>query len=393
MASLGGADVLSDAMHHVQHTSFIHLPIGKQRLFHMIFGPEIAAYHWVHGKVDAIYDRFFGQAVAGPDQGRMVEYFAAGCPHCKHLEPVWKEAVSKWGQEEGAEAKNVVWQTKQCLDENWKPGRDYEECKAQHIYGFPTVRFFGPGKEHGDDFFLERTPEKLVEFAKTGIHPDPMIMPRLEGDVSDVKMVDFYSEACPHCKHLEPVWEKATQQWEKTVQDAEDAPLAVWQKKECFDKDWNPGKDSAECEKFHVDAFPTIRLFKPDPHGHGFVGVDFDGHRTPEGLNHFLMKEVGMPEPPPAPAAEAHTAEAHEAPAAEPSPAVVAVKEAPAAAVAAPAAEDATPPEEPRAEVAVPAALKAALAPLPLLSCLPPSRARKARKGSGSPPVAVSSFI
>lgn len=392
VAAAGGADVLSDAAHHVsQHVhnvSFLQLPIAKQKLFKMIFGPEIAAYHWIHNKLDNLHERVFGQPVAGPDQARMVEYFAAGCPHCKHLEPVWKDAVSKWAQQDGTEANKVVWQTKQCLDEHWKPGRDYQECKDQHIYGFPTVRFFGPGAEHGDDFFLERTPDKLVEFAKTGVHPDPLNMPRLEGDVSDVKMVDFYSAACPHCKALDPVWEKATQKWEETVKQAEEAPLAVWQKKECFDKDWNPGKDSAECEKFHVDAFPTIRLFKPDPHGHGFAGVDYDGARSPEALNDFLKKEVGMPD---VPAPAAHAAAAEPSPAAD---AADAAKEAPAAAAADHGAVG-TPQEEERAEVPVAAAIKAAMVPLPMLtlSCLPPARKRKELRSAESPPASVSAFM
>ena len=26
-------------------------------------------------------------SIAGPDQSRMVEYYAKACPHCEHLEP------------------------------------------------------------------------------------------------------------------------------------------------------------------------------------------------------------------------------------------------------------------------------------------------------------------
>lgn len=39
--------------------------------------------------------------------GRMVEFFAQSCPHCKHLEPIWKDASHKWA-EQGQERENVV---------------------------------------------------------------------------------------------------------------------------------------------------------------------------------------------------------------------------------------------------------------------------------------------
>ena len=106
--------------------------------------------------------------------------------------------------------------------------------KAEGVARFPTIRFFGPGAKTGEDFFLDRTSEKLVDFAKTGISPNPDVMPRAPGDVSDMKLVDFYAEACPHCKHLEPVWDDAHKQWDKAIGQSadhehprEDLPLVL----------------------------------------------------------------------------------------------------------------------------------------------------------------------
>ena len=128
--------------------------------------------------------------------GRMVEFFAQSCPHCKHLEPIWKDASHKWA-EQGQERENVVrinenecgffigkmtlwkknrensgriyenswtmvrdgnmiwnqldangpedsvrWEQKECYGENWSEGKDHDECMKEGIHSFPTVRFF-----------------------------------------------------------------------------------------------------------------------------------------------------------------------------------------------------------------------------------------------------------
>jgi len=298
----------ADALMHQVHdhaTAFIQLPMAKSKIFDMVVGPEIKAYHWAHDKVAGLWDSVAGHgasAEATPEQGRMVEYFAASCPHCKTLEQPWKDAEGLWHKQEGEHAQNLVWQQKQCLDDNWKPGTDFQECQAAGINRFPAIKFYAPGSKTGEDFFMDRTPAQMVDFAKTGMEPDPHVLARAPGDMSDMKLVDFYAEACPHCKHLEPIWEDAHKQWDKAIgqTDAEhprdDLPLITFEKKECYDSHWKAGADNAECQKFHVDAFPNIKLFVPDPHGHGFTSVDFEGDRTPEGIVAFLKEQTGMAE-------------------------------------------------------------------------------------------------
>lgn len=129
-------------------------------------------------------------------------------------------------------------------------------------------------------------------------------MPRGEGDWSDVKLVDFYAAGCPHCKSLDPVWEKAEKHWDGVVKHSEEPPQVSFVKKECYDSSWQPGKDYAECKKFHIKAFPSIKLFAPAASGHGFsVQSDYDGKRTAEAISDFLKKETDL-EPTPQAAAE-----------------------------------------------------------------------------------------
>jgi len=230
---MGAEDLLADHMpahamsHELVATSFLRVP--RRRLFDLVLGPEIRAYHWMEDKLGGIWHKLFDGGEVLPEQARMVDYYAASCPHCKTLTPAWKQAADQWAGQ--PDAKALVWEEKQCLDENWKPGKDFEECQAQNVHGFPSIKFFPAGSKTGDDFFLERTPDRLLQFAKTGINPTEVTIPRAQGDRSDLKMVDFYAAGCGHCKQLEPVWAKAEKQWDAAVKQNEDAPVITFEKK------------------------------------------------------------------------------------------------------------------------------------------------------------------
>merc|ERR1719215_802449 len=124
-------------------------------------------------------------------------------------------------------------------------------------------------------------------------------MPRAADDEADAKLIDFYAAACPHCKHLDPIWDDAHKQWDKAIGQTPEAPkdelpLVTFEKKQCYDDHWKPGTDHSECQRYHVDGFPTVKLFVPDPHGHGYVPHDYNGPRTPEGIVNFLKQETGV---------------------------------------------------------------------------------------------------
>jgi len=301
-------------------------------------------------------------------------------------------------------------------DENWKPGPDYRECQDQQIVGFPTIKFFKPGAKIGDDFYLERTADKLVNFAKTGIHPDPSQIPRSEGDVNtDMKFVDYFSAACPHCKTLDPAWADAEKKWETDFAEREDAPIISFEKKECYDDHWHPGKDFTECKNLGIRGFPTIKVFTPAADGHGFMQQpDYDGPRTSEGMIDFLKKEAGFEEP------AAQASDAHDEHHAVPSAQEEEVRDEPVAAApivgkamikevaAAPAANVEEAPtalaKDTKADVpeAFAKAVQTALAPLPIvsLSCLParqvtvPKRVQRSRTTPlEAPPTMPTQFL
>jgi len=91
-----------------------------------------------------------------PTEPTMVDYYAASCPHCKHLTPEWEKAAHDF--------KGIHWDQKECLDGKWQPGKDFEECEKAQIQGFPTIKFLTNGKVN--DFEGPRTADAMIKFAK-----------------------------------------------------------------------------------------------------------------------------------------------------------------------------------------------------------------------------------
>ncbi|CAK9097111.1 unnamed protein product, partial [Durusdinium trenchii] len=92
--------------------------------------------------------------------GRMVEFFAQSCPHCRHLDPIWNDARHRWASTRPEET--VSWQQKECYGANWAEGKDHDECMKEGIHSFPTVRFYSQSGDSVVDFTDERTPDKLI---------------------------------------------------------------------------------------------------------------------------------------------------------------------------------------------------------------------------------------
>mmetsp|Transcript_42546 Transcript_42546/g.97532 ORF Transcript_42546/g.97532 Transcript_42546/m.97532 type:complete len:157 (+) Transcript_42546:53-523(+) len=85
------------------------------------------------------------------------EYFATACPHCEHMDPVWKEAASNYSGP-------VAFKQIECADANWDPvPANAALCKGVHA--FPTMKLYNNGNEVAD-FDGARTSSALVKFAK-----------------------------------------------------------------------------------------------------------------------------------------------------------------------------------------------------------------------------------
>lgn len=99
-------------------------------------------------------------------------------------------------------------------------------------------------------------------------------------------VVEYYAKDCPHCVHLNPIWQDAKHQW---TAEHPDGAGVTFQQKECYGPGWGKGRDYVECQKLGVGAFPTIKFF-PSAQG---AGEDYDGDRTPEGIQDFLQSRLG----------------------------------------------------------------------------------------------------
>lgn len=310
-------DVREDALgthlltaHQPAATSFLRLPIPRRRIWDMVFGPEIRAYNWVATKLNHtthdLWQKYFDPMYVSPDQARMVFYTSGkGCKACETMTPIWNEAKEEWSYND-AQAHKVAWREKQCLDESGNPGKDATECKAAGVSEFPAIRFYAPGSDIGDDFIFERSKRMLKQFAESGLDPQghgPPLVPRSSNDDrSDLKIIDFYAASCPHCKALDPIWSAGQKKWEAFVETHkdQDPPIVTFEKKECYDSHWKPGKDYDLCKKHGIKGYPTVRLFEREPDNHGFEEKDgeglggFDGPRTPDAIRNFLVKRSNM---------------------------------------------------------------------------------------------------
>eukprot|EP00440_Ansanella_granifera_P037416 gb/GFBE01040592.1/.p1 GENE.gb/GFBE01040592.1/~~gb/GFBE01040592.1/.p1 ORF type:complete len:563 (+),score=141.82 gb/GFBE01040592.1/:1-1689(+) len=104
--------------------------------------------------------------------GRVVDYFAKECSHCQHLEPVWKSAHKMWlDSHPGKEADVVKWEQKECFGDRWEPGKDYDECVAQGVHSFPTVRFHGNSGDYSEDMLADRSAKNLLQFVNERSQP------------------------------------------------------------------------------------------------------------------------------------------------------------------------------------------------------------------------------
>mmetsp|Transcript_73999 Transcript_73999/g.130717 ORF Transcript_73999/g.130717 Transcript_73999/m.130717 type:complete len:511 (+) Transcript_73999:128-1660(+) len=253
--------------------------------------------------------------------GRIIEYFAKDCPHCQHMEPVWKEAVQKWSTEHPGDSA-VSWEQKECYSSGWADGQDHDECVKEGIHGFPTVRFYDHSGQGHDTFDGERTSSNLLKFVhdhaspaeevraeKASVvpeHDEPQVVQqgseRLKDDLAataqvepaataaaagaaaPLKVVAYVAKSCPHCQHLEPVWKDAQAAWQDKHSNVS------WEQKECFAEGWKPGKDLEECKRENIHGFPTIKLYG----GSSPNAEEFLGDRTASSINDWVREQAGL---------------------------------------------------------------------------------------------------
>lgn len=151
---------------------------------------------------------------------------------------------------------------------------------------------------HATAFTNVRQSHLGLATAGVSLSPESVILPRHPSEVSELKLINFGAGACSHCKSLTPTWRTLRSRWDQVAahfDDQEDLPLISFEKKECYDEQWRPGKDFNECQKFHVKGFPTIKLFVAEPDGKGYSSVDYEGERTSDAIIKFLKDSTDLP--------------------------------------------------------------------------------------------------
>jgi len=315
---------------------------------------------------------------AGEDMGyQMTEYYAAACPHCTRMKPAWDTAASEWSKVgEETKAPLVKWEAKECFDDQWRPGKDFQECLKEDVESVPALKLkrYGPdgSEQSAHEYTGPRTAEGFVNFVKeemgipasaspssaptsggsaqgsasaasegeahgspdaagepSGGNAEPLdeqalIDESMRRDLAkggyDHLFVNYYSSAGARSKRLSGVFENASRKWVDITDpeadamflaqlkkadalrgidygpDHTDLPFIWFQQKECYDSEWRPGHDYAECKRHGIKTFPTARLYNVATPEGDFIksGVDFHGPRTVKGLLQFLGKETDL---------------------------------------------------------------------------------------------------
>ncbi|PON25791.1 hypothetical protein TGAM01_v205228 [Trichoderma gamsii] len=215
------------------------------------------------------YDRLIAQS----NHTSIVEFYAPWCGHCKNLQPAYEKA-----------AKNLQGLAKvaavDCDDESNKPF-----CGSMGIQGFPTLKIVRPGKKAGrpvvEDYQGPRTASGIVD----------AVVSKINNHVAKLtdKDVDGFLEKDGEKPKAILFTEKGTTSalLRSIAIDYLDV-ISVGQVR---------NKEKATVEKFGISSFPSFVLIP----GGGKEPITYDGELNKKDLLDFL-KQVGSPNPDPAPA-------------------------------------------------------------------------------------------
>jgi len=262
------------------------------------------------GEVVKLTAATFESLVINTDDVWLVEFFAPWCGHCKKLAPKWTQAAKELA---GVLSLGAV----DCTVEA-------DLCNAQNIEGYPTVKVFAPGKKtasQAEEYNVdeevsgivtygkklaaqysnsgtkkeERKPEKAGKKPKKAAEPkkdetDRVVQltgknfEELVIDSNEPWLVEFFAPWCGHCKNLAPTWKEAAGKLHGhgihlgAVDATADPELA---------------------QKFSVQGYPTIKMFKPGKSGDTWA-AQAEEYNAGRGLIDILkvafnMKGLGVP--------------------------------------------------------------------------------------------------
>jgi len=223
----------------------------------------------------------------------LVNFFAPWCPHCKKLEPEYEKLANSYPS---GNAEEII--IAKIDASNY---REFSSSKFK-IEGYPTLILFlkgdtDPVSTQGFKYtgikdaaniktwILGKIPKSepkpqlsLVPVSKTDSQTSEVIIlddRNFNATVTnkDMILVEFYAPWCPHCQKFAPEYAKAA----STLKGI--ASLGTV----------NCVAEVKLCEKYYVDRFPTLKLFK-----NGQDAALYQGKRTAAGVIRY-MKRIKNP--------------------------------------------------------------------------------------------------
>jgi len=118
----------------------------------LLCGLVSVAYSDGASKVQVLDRHNFDAIALSKDKNVLVEFYAPWCGHCKRLEPVYESIARTFEAEE------------ECIIA--KIDAEYEHAIGARygVRSFPTIKFFGKGKNVAEDYDGERTEQDFIEY-------------------------------------------------------------------------------------------------------------------------------------------------------------------------------------------------------------------------------------
>eukprot|EP00850_Spirogloea_muscicola_P002953 SM000011S19131 [mRNA] locus=s11:1045091:1047897:- [translate_table: standard] len=218
----------------------------------------------------------------------LVEFFAPWCGHCKNLAPAWEQAAKA--------LKGVATVAAADCDAHQSLAQDHG------IQGFPTIKYFSPGKKGLSDYQGPRDAKAIVDFALSQVKS--LVQARLSGKATggsgkggsssgeksgsvtltssnfeeqvlkstDLWLVEFFAPWCGHCKKLAPEWKRAAKSLQGQVKLGE-VDCTV---------------EETLARKYGIKGFPTILVFGADKES----PVPYEGPRSASAIESFAQDHL-----------------------------------------------------------------------------------------------------
>ncbi|XP_064652886.1 thioredoxin domain-containing protein 5-like [Lineus longissimus] len=214
-----------------------------------------------------------------------IKFYAPWCGHCQRLAPTWAELATFHTENQDVKIGKVDCTENRAVCQKhsvrayptllwFRNGIQYE--KYQGVRDLNTLRDFikqkvsemaGSENEDAEKIPDSKTPAQENVVKLTGANFDASV-------ASGVTFIKFYVDWCGHCKALAPIFEELGKAFQVSGSSVKIAEINC--------------EDNANiCEKFKVQGYPTIMLFR-----NGAQIDEYSGQRTLNGFTEYLSMQT-----------------------------------------------------------------------------------------------------